>query len=95
MIQLKDNVLVKTDVLEIDRRIIKVLRFLLRNKPIFISEYRKMHLLTAISNYSIIFRKLLEWDLIYITKDEIKNKYVISLYDCDLELINKIINLNS
>lgn len=94
MIQLKDNVLVKTDVIEIDKHIIRVLKFLLKNKPVMISEYRKMHLLTALNNYSIIFRKLLEWDLIYMTKDEIKNKYVISLYDCDLELINKIINLN-
>ena len=95
MIQLKDNVLIKTDVIEVDRHIIRVLKFLLKNKPILISEYRKMCLLTRLNSYSIIFRKLLEWNLIYMTKDELKNKYLISLYDCDLELINKIINLNS
>lgn len=95
MIQLKDNILIKTDVIEVDRHIIRVLKFLLKNKPILISEYRKICLLTRLNNYSIIFRKLLEWDLIYITKDELKDKYCISLYDCDLELINKIININS
>lgn len=94
MIQLKDNILVKTDVIELDRYVIRILKFILKHKPLLISEYRKMCLLTKLNNYSIIFRKLLEWDLIYITKDEIKNKYSISLYDCDLELINKIIKLN-
>ena len=94
MIQLKDNTLIKTDVMEIDKYVIRILRFLLKYKSLQISEYRKMCLLTKLNNYSITFRRLLEWDLIYITKDEIKNKYSISLYDCDLELINKIINLN-